>query len=610
MTLDAGTGGGPPAARDAAGVGRVVGGRYRLEAWLGAGGMGRVWRAHDEVLRVDVALKEIRFPADLEAAERAGQVDAAMREARAAAQLRGNPHVVTVHDAVEHDGLPWLVMEYVPADTLATVVDRSGPLPVSQVADIGLAVLDALVAGARLGVLHRDVKPSNVLLAHDGRVLLTDFGIAAHASDPTLPDRSAGAARPGPVVRAGGDGQILPADRGLLVVAALERLRSGGGTPAYTAPERLINGTATLASDLFSLGASLYLAVEGHSPFAREDLAATVRAVMEDDPAEFTRAGPVAHAIAGLLAKSPATRLGADGAGTLLRWARQPALSRAPAVLTPTTTDRGADLSGAEAARADRAEDAPAASGASATPPLPSSDRRRSSLDPGAPVPLGRLPGQARFGAPGRSSGRNPAAGGPRRPSLGRTLPIGGWLPAGISAVMVMVAVVAALVAGAVYLLAASGSNADAHGRDPSGFPTSAPPSPLIATVPAAMIGRWQGTVAQGALSFPLTMTLRAGQVGETVGTARNPRDGCTSDLRLVSAGADDDPSSHEVPATDDGQGATSARFHEQLTGGAPSCTAVDVDVVTVRSDGDLDLSYSASLLTSSGHGVLRRAAP
>ncbi|SNQ47109.1 Protein kinase family protein (fragment) [Frankia canadensis] len=248
--------------------------------------MGTVWRAHDEMLRVDVAVKEIRFPAELDAAERAGQVDAAMREARTAARLRGNPHVVTVHDAVEQDGLPWIVMDYVPADTLGATVEHAGPLPVPRTAEIGLAVLDALVAGRELGVLHRDVKPSNILLAHDGRVLLTDFGIATHVSDPTL---------------TGGGGS--------------------GGTPAYMAPERLVGGAATLLGDLFSLGATLYLAVEGVAPFQRESIPLTIGAVVHGQPPAFTRAGALAPAIAGLLAKNPAGRLGADGAQARMRGA-------------------------------------------------------------------------------------------------------------------------------------------------------------------------------------------------------------------------------------------------------------------------------------------------
>ncbi|MCL9795111.1 serine/threonine-protein kinase, partial [Frankia sp. AgKG'84/4] len=297
------------------GAGRLVAGRYRLLTHLGSGGMGTVWRAYDEVLRVDVAVKEIRFPADLDGDERAGQVDAAMREARNAARLRGNPHVVTVHDAVEQDGLPWIVMDLVPADTLAAMVERDGPLPVAQVAGIGLAVLDALTAGQRLGVLHRDVKPSNILLARDGRVLLTDFGIATHTSDPTLPERHSG-------------GEPL-------VQTAVDLLASRGGTPAYMAPERLLGRPATLAGDLFALGAVLYLGVEGTAPFLRDSLPLTIGAVVREEPPPMLRAGPLAPVIAGLLAKSPATRLKAVGAAALLRYALTP-----PAQRTPDPTSR------------------------------------------------------------------------------------------------------------------------------------------------------------------------------------------------------------------------------------------------------------------------------
>lgn len=168
------------------GEGRIIGGRYRLLRTLGAGGMGRVWLAYDAELACEVSMKEIALPdVPMDAAEHGQRVARARSEARHAARLRGHPHVVTVHDVVVHEGLPWIVMEYVPdAVDLQAVVRQSGPLSPARAARIGLAVLDALSAGHRIGILHRDVKPANILLAPDSsgdpyaRVLLTDYGIA------------------------------------------------------------------------------------------------------------------------------------------------------------------------------------------------------------------------------------------------------------------------------------------------------------------------------------------------------------------------------------------------------------------------------------------------
>ncbi len=524
---------------DDVGAGRLVAGRYRLVEWLGAGGMGTVWRAYDEVLRVDVAVKEIRFPADLEDAERAGQVDTAMREARNAARLRGNPHVVTVHDAVEQDGLPWIVMDYVPAATLVATVERGGPLPVERAARVGLAVLDALVAGKRLGVLHRDVKPSNILLAHDGRVLLTDFGIATHVSDPTL---------------TGGLGS--------------------GGTPAYMAPERLLGGAATLAGDLFALGATLYLAVEGVPPFHRETLPLTVGAVLHADPPPFARAGPLAPAIAGLLAKSPASRLRPDGAQALLTRA-----SSGPAPLRPAPAARGRVPGGATGA---------APGGVSGVVPGGVSGAVPDGVTgvaPGSATPVSLR------AMPGAVPGRRPVAGGspPTGPSGGRW----DWRPVGLL-LAALVAVVA--VAGGILLLTSGGGGGGGEiGPSRSAGPVAAVDGDGAARpgnggdLPAGMIGRWRGTVAQDEASYPAELILAGGRVGETLGSNRNTRDGCAADLELLSV-----------------RGAE-ARFAERLTAGGVACVANAVDVLVLRTDGTLDYDYPASLIVPGGHAVLRR---
>ncbi|WP_239139608.1 serine/threonine-protein kinase, partial [Sphaerisporangium krabiense] len=182
----------------------LLAGRYRLIAPIGQGGMGTVWRAADELLRQEVAIKEVLLPPELGAEHRAELRERTLREARAAASLRSHPSIVTVHDVVLEGGQPWIVMELVRGRSLDKIVREGGPLPPARVAAIGLAVLDALGAAHAAGILHRDVKPGNVLITDDGRVLLTDFGIATIAGDPAL------------------------TQAGLL-----------SGSPGYTAPERL-----------------------------------------------------------------------------------------------------------------------------------------------------------------------------------------------------------------------------------------------------------------------------------------------------------------------------------------------------------------------------------
>ncbi|OON81141.1 hypothetical protein B1H18_09555 [Streptomyces tsukubensis] len=268
-------------------AGRVVAGRYRLRKRLGAGGMGRVWLAHDEKLGADVAVKEIAVPPGVAEDSLSNKVARAISEAKNAALLRGHPHVVTVYDVFELDGLPWIVMAYVPgAVDLDVMVRASGTLSSAQVARVGRAVLGALSEGHAADVLHRDVKPANLLLAPDpsgdpfGRVLLTDYGISL---------------RPG-----SGDPRLT---------AAADLI----GTPGYMAPERARGAAPSPAADLFSLGATLYFAAEGVGPFAREGEINTFSALLLDPPPPMTRVSPLlAHAVLGLLAKTPEQRTGAE----------------------------------------------------------------------------------------------------------------------------------------------------------------------------------------------------------------------------------------------------------------------------------------------------------
>ncbi|WP_329047427.1 serine/threonine protein kinase [Amycolatopsis sp. NBC_01488] len=262
-------------------VGRLVAGRYRLQALLGRGGMGRVWLADDEVLRRSVALKQIILDGLDTAAMRAEAWDCAYREARAAARI-GHPGAVGIHDVVGDDRCPWIVMEPLSGRTLREALIAEGPLPVNEVTRIGLALLDVLEATHHAGVVHLDVKPGNVHLCADARVVLTDFGIACGIGD--------------------------------VPTAAMF-----AGSPAYVAPERVDSGEFGPASDLYSLGATLFAAVEGRPPFDRGSAHPTFTAVVTDAPAPVKHAGKLRPVIEGLLAKDPARRLSADQARAALR---------------------------------------------------------------------------------------------------------------------------------------------------------------------------------------------------------------------------------------------------------------------------------------------------
>ncbi|MFD4483398.1 serine/threonine-protein kinase [Streptomyces sp. NPDC058471] len=253
--------------------GQLLADRYRLTDLLGQGGMGAVWRAYDEQLGRDVAVKELRLPEHLGAEERANWIARLEREARAAARLK-HPGIVTVYDRLTGaDGRPWIVMELVTGGSLDDLLHRQGPLSPQHVAHIGRQVAAALSAAHLRGITHRDIKPANILL-EDGRAVLTDFGIAALEGDATLT----------------ATGMIM-------------------GTPAFMAPEQVRGLPATAASDLWSLGATLYTAVEGHPPFAGTAPSAVLVAVVTEDPAPAVQAGPLTPMLEGLLRKDPAGRL-------------------------------------------------------------------------------------------------------------------------------------------------------------------------------------------------------------------------------------------------------------------------------------------------------------
>jgi eukaryotic-like serine/threonine-protein kinase len=251
---------------------RIVADRYVLKAPLGRGGMGVVWHAHDTVLGRSVAVKEVVFPPSLPDEERRSAHARVLREARAAARLN-HPGAVTLYDVVQHQGHPFIVMELVPASTLADLVRTGGPLPPERVAEIGGQVASALEAAHRAGIVHRDVKPGNVMVAEDGGVKLADFGVASLQGDPQL------------------------TATGLVI-----------GSPAYMAPEQAAGEPSGPPADFWALGATMFFAVEGEPPFDKPSSIATLAAVVNEDPRPMRRAGRLAPVIGALLAKDPAAR--------------------------------------------------------------------------------------------------------------------------------------------------------------------------------------------------------------------------------------------------------------------------------------------------------------
>ncbi|GAA4022064.1 serine/threonine-protein kinase [Streptomyces plumbiresistens] len=261
---------------------RLLAGRYRLGGVLGRGGMGTVWRAEDETLGRTVAVKELRFPSNIDEDEKRRLITRTLREAKAIARIRNNS-AVTVFDVVDEDDRPWIVMELVEGKSLAEVIREDGLLEPRRAAEVGLAVLDVLRSAHREGILHRDVKPSNVLISDDGRVVLTDFGIAQVEGDPSI------------------------TSTGMLV-----------GAPSYISPERARGHKPGPAADLWSLGGLLYASVEGAPPYDKGSAIATLTAVMTEPLEEPKNAGPLKDVIYGLLNKDPAKRLDDAGARTML----------------------------------------------------------------------------------------------------------------------------------------------------------------------------------------------------------------------------------------------------------------------------------------------------
>ena len=264
-------------------TGRVIAGRYRLQAPIGRGAMGVVWRARDQLLDRDVAVKEVQIAETLTDAERANAYQRTLREAKTAARLN-HPAVVTVYDVCEDEGRPWIVMQLVSAQSLDQVLAASGPLSPRRAAEMARQLLSALSVAHAAGVMHRDVKPSNVLLGSDDRAVLTDFGIATFQGDPKLTQT----------------GMVM-------------------GSPGFTAPERIRGEDASPASDLWSLGATLFAAVEGHGPFEQRGGAiTTMSAIINEEAPVAPTAGALGPVIAALLRREPADRPDASAAARMI----------------------------------------------------------------------------------------------------------------------------------------------------------------------------------------------------------------------------------------------------------------------------------------------------
>jgi eukaryotic-like serine/threonine-protein kinase len=287
--------------------GYLLAARYRLVEPVGRGGMGTVWRAHDELLDRDVAVKEVRLPTVLDEELRAELCARTEREGRATAMV-AHPSVITVFDVVTEDDRPWIVMELLRARSLEQIIQEQGPLHPRRAAEIGRQILGALRAVHAKGILHRDVKPSNVLVTED-RAVLTDFGLAAL------------------------EGDVSITQAGIVL-----------GSAGYIAPERVLGSKASPSGDLWSLGATLYTAVEGRGLHGRRTAAAALAALTSGEPIPMSKAGPLAPVLDALLRIDPATRLDSVRASLMLarvaagNAAEEPLAPRRPMRPTPVTT--------------------------------------------------------------------------------------------------------------------------------------------------------------------------------------------------------------------------------------------------------------------------------
>ncbi|MGW3038824.1 serine/threonine-protein kinase [Kitasatospora sp. NPDC001159] len=348
-------------------TGRLLAGRYRLNGVLGRGGMGTVWRAEDEMLGRTVAVKELRMNASVDEEEKHRLIVRTLREAKATARIRHNS-AVTVFDVVDEDDRPWIVMELVESRSLADVVREDGPLTPGRAAEIALDVLGVLIAAHALGILHRDVKPSNVLIGEDGRVVLTDFGIASVEGDASV------------------------TSTGMLV-----------GAPSYISPERARGQKPGPPADLWSLGGTLYAMIEGRPPYDRGSALATLTAVMTEELVPPVNAGPLLPVIEGLLEKDPAKRLDASQTRSMLKRVVAEATARAESTTEHAMPVEKVEKSAGKKAEKTAAESEPAEAGSK------TESKTESKAEEAAPKrTVGGLLGTVRVGS--RARDEEPAA--------------------------------------------------------------------------------------------------------------------------------------------------------------------------------------------------------
>jgi eukaryotic-like serine/threonine-protein kinase len=426
--------------------------------------MGMVWRARDELLARDVAVKEIILPPEMEDAEREAGCRRALREAQLAARLR-HPNVVGVYDIVEDEGRPAIVMELVPFGSLRDTIRDHGPLPPAQVARIGLGALAGLRAAHEAGVVHRDVKPTNMLLGPEDRIVVTDFGIAKAVDSATV------------------------TTSGILI-----------GSPAYLAPERARGQPAGAPADLWGLGASLYTAVEGRPPFERPGALGTLTAVVSDEPDPFRHAGPLELVISGLLRKDPGTRLDAEDAEWMLHHVLE----------QDNAAARTAPMTGPDTARRADTGPAPASGLAADTVPAlsaPEADTESLPLVTASPAPVVMIPPEPAAAGVPRAAGPPGRPGAPapqRRPPVRRRGP---RRTRGLRAALITVVGIAAITAAVALALSQTPDRPTARSSvrvsAPASAPASAPPAATSAPAssPAAP-GRAASAVPGGYYRF------------------------------------------------------------------------------------------------------------
>ncbi|WP_405489781.1 serine/threonine-protein kinase [Streptomyces sp. NBC_00096] len=473
--------------------GRLLAGRYRLGDVLGKGGMGTVWRAEDETLGRTVAVKELRFGSGVDEDEKRRLITRTLREAKAIARIRSGG-AVTVYDVVDEDGRPWIVMELIEGPSLAEFIRENGPLTPRRAAEVGLAVLDVLRAAHRQGILHRDVKPSNVLLADhgNGRVVLTDFGIAQVEGDPSV------------------------TSTGMLV-----------GAPSYISPERARGHRPGPPADMWSLGGLLYATVEGVPPYDKGSALATLTAVMTEPVDPPKNAGPLTEVIYGLLVKDPAHRLDDDRARAMLTAVIEAPEEPAPVAAPSAEETRQISLAEAQ----DAAEKAAAEKAAKAAEKTEKKERERREREQRERARAALKSARKAAAASAAAAASTPAG-----PPASRPAPVAAPLTdvmprrtiaLAIAGVLVVLAVIGSLIAYAVSGDDKDGSPKDGKGGGHSAAASSPGPGSSPSPSPSPKSGeQGAGGAASGGAASPGTGQTPGTGTGDGTGTGANSGQG------------------------------------------------------------------------------------